>query len=52
MPFKKNMKCFDAEIACFGPLLELYECKHSFVSVFDKHSFYLYEISAIPVDQI
>ena len=33
----KTMKYADAEIACFGTLLELHEYIHSFLSVFDKH---------------
>ena len=45
-------KYFDAEISCFGSLLELHEYILSFVSVFDKrYDRDLYEISAFSLDK-
>ena len=44
-------KYFDAEIACFGSLLELLEYIHSFVSVFYKNRYHLYEINVFPLDK-
>ena len=44
-------KYFDAEITCFGSLLELHEYIHSFVSIFDKHVCHLYIISTFPLDK-